>query len=55
MELYRWNVAVSGAFWPSLAYFEVAMRNAPDERMSVRHAAHGRSGHWIFDDMTLAN
>lgn len=25
MELYRWNVAISGAFWQSLAYFEVAL------------------------------
>ncbi len=50
MELYRWNVAVSGAFWQSLAYFEVALRNALDERMSARHSAHGRSGHWVFDD-----
>lgn len=51
MELYRWNVAVSGAFWQSLAYFEVALRNALDERMSARHAALGRTGHWIFDDV----
>lgn len=50
MELYRWNVAISGAFWQSLAYFEVALRNALDDRMSVRHAAQGRSGHWVFDD-----
>lgn len=50
MDLYRWNAAISGAFWQSLAYFEVAMRNALDERMSAWHAAHGRSGHWIFDD-----
>jgi len=50
MELYRWNVAVSGAFWQSLAYFEVALRNTLDERMSARHTAHGRSSHWVFDD-----
>ena len=39
MELYRGNVAISGAFWQSLAYFEVALRNALDERMSVRRRA----------------
>lgn len=50
MELYRWNAAISGAFWQSLAYFEVALRNALDERMSNRHLAHGRPGHWVFDD-----
>lgn len=50
MELYRWNTAMSGAFWQSLAYFEVALRNALDDRMSSRHAAQGRSGQWVFDD-----
>lgn len=50
MELYRWNVAISGAFWQSLSYFEVAFRNAVDRRMTARHSALGRSGHWIFDD-----
>ena len=50
MELYRWNVAISGAFWQSLAYFEVALRNALDERMGTRHSASGRQGHWVFDD-----
>lgn len=50
MRLYRWNVEVSGAFWESLAYFEVALRNGIGARMELRHAARGRSGHWIFDD-----
>lgn len=50
MELYRWNAAISGAFWQSLAYFEVAFRNALDARMSERHVVLGRSGHWVFDD-----
>lgn len=51
MELYRWNAAISGAFWQSLAYFEVAFRNAIDARMAERHLALDRSGHWIFDDV----
>ena len=50
MKLYRWNAAVSGAFWQSLAYFEVALRNALDARMIARHTAAGRPGHWVFDD-----
>ncbi|MBS7548793.1 Abi family protein [Dietzia massiliensis] len=50
MELYRWNVAISGAFWQSFAYFEVAFRNALDARLAERHLALGRSGHWVFDD-----
>jgi hypothetical protein len=49
-ELYRWNVAISAAFWESFAYFEVALRNAIDERLSLRHLRLGRAGHWIFDD-----
>lgn len=49
-ELYRWNSAVSGAFWEGLSYFEVSIRNAIDARMSARHAKKGRTGHWIFDD-----
>lgn len=50
MDLYRWNVEVSGAFWQSLAYFEVALRNALDARMTARHTKAGRTGHWVFDD-----
>ena len=51
MELYRWNTAIPGAFWQSLAYFEVAFRNALDARLSERHTLLGRSGHWAFDDV----
>lgn len=50
MQLYRWNVAITGAFWQSLAYFEVAFRNALDERMSARHLTQRRPSHWVFDD-----
>src|SRR5699024_6098211 len=39
-----------GAFWQSLAYFEVALRNALDARLSTRHLTLSRSGHCIFDD-----
>ena len=44
MELYRWNASISGAFWQSFAYFEVAFRNAIDARMVERHSVFGRSG-----------
>lgn len=50
MQLYRWNVNLSAALWASLAYFEVAFRNALDARMQARHLRLNRSGHWIFDD-----
>ena len=50
IALYEWNASVSAAFWEEFSYFEVALRNALDSRMSAGHAALGRSGHWIFDD-----
>jgi hypothetical protein len=50
MQLYEWNTAMSAAFWESLSYLEVALRNAIDRQMQVIHLRKGRSGHWIFDD-----
>jgi hypothetical protein len=50
MELYDWNAAVSAAFWESLSFLEVALRNAIDREMSTIHARKGRAGPWIFDD-----
>jgi hypothetical protein len=50
MKLYDWNTAVSAAFWESLSFLEVALRNAIDREMTIIHAKKGRSGHWIFDD-----
>lgn len=49
MALYRWNVAISAAFWESFAYFEVAFRNAIDGGLQRRHMSLGRNGHWLFD------
>ncbi|ORW48939.1 hypothetical protein AWB89_05225 [Mycobacterium paraense] len=50
MELYEWNTAVSAAFWESLGYLEVALRNALDRQMQALHLSKGRPSHWIFDD-----
>lgn len=50
MALYEWNAAISAAFWESLCYLEVALRNAIDRQMQAIHVGKGRSGHWIFDD-----
>lgn len=50
VALYEWNVATSAAFWESLAYLEVALRNAINAQMTLIHTRKGRSGHWIFDD-----
>ena len=50
MRLYEWNTDLSAAFWESLGHLEVALRNTIDRQMTVRHAARGRAGHWIYDD-----
>ncbi|PPF18311.1 hypothetical protein C5B95_11950 [Rathayibacter sp. AY1A7] len=50
VALYEWNTATSAAFWESLSYLEVALRNAINARMTVIHATKMRPGHWIFDD-----
>ncbi|MEA9984121.1 MULTISPECIES: hypothetical protein [Subtercola] len=50
MQLYEWNTAISAAFWESLSFLEVALRNAVDRQMTIIHAKKKRPGHWIFDD-----
>lgn len=50
VALYEWNAAISAAFWESLSYLEVALRNAIDRQMQAIHVGKGRSGYWIFDD-----
>ncbi|TQL56148.1 Abi-like protein [Subtercola boreus] len=50
MRLYEWNAELSAAFWESLSFLEVALRNAIDREMTSIHARKSRSGHWIFDD-----
>lgn len=50
MQLYEWNTEISAAFWESFTHLEVALRNAIDRQMTVRHITKGRAGHWIFDN-----
>jgi hypothetical protein len=50
MRLYDWNASMSAAFWESLSFLEIALRNAIDMQMTLIHARKGRAGHWIFDD-----
>ena len=50
MRLYEWNAAVSAAFWESLSFLEVGLRNAIDSELTSIHEGKGRAGHWIFDD-----
>lgn len=51
IRLYEWNSELSGACWESLGHLEVALRNAIDRQMTMRHSAKGRAGHWIYDDV----
>jgi hypothetical protein len=47
--LYRWNAAISAAFWQPLGHLEVALRNALGESLKRRHVEHGRPGSWLDD------
>ncbi|UFU01850.1 hypothetical protein LQF12_10005 [Ruania suaedae] len=49
IELYDWSVRVSAEWWWALGHLEVALRNAIDKTLMLRHLKHGREGHWIFD------
>jgi hypothetical protein len=49
IELYRWNAAVSAAFWPPLGHVEVALRNAMSHSLAARHQRFGRVGSWLDD------
>ncbi|HEX7291487.1 MAG TPA: hypothetical protein VF250_10210 [Conexibacter sp.] len=49
IALYRWNAAMSAAFWPSLGHVEVALRNAMNDSLVARHARLDRDGSWLDD------
>ncbi|MDR1151304.1 MAG: hypothetical protein LBK72_02290 [Bifidobacteriaceae bacterium] len=47
MALYRWNLRASTAFYESIHYFEVALRNTVDESIAAwHHANHADSDPW---------
>jgi hypothetical protein len=37
VEMYRWNSAITAAFWEPIGHLEVALRNTLDDRLAVRH------------------
>lgn len=43
VELYQWNLEVSGAIFPSIHYFEVALRNTMDTRLTKVFGTAGQS------------
>jgi hypothetical protein len=49
VEMYRWNSAITTAFWGPVGHLEVALRNTLDDRLATRHRRHGRPGSWLDD------
>jgi hypothetical protein len=49
VELYRWNAAVTAAFWEPIGHLEVALRNALSAQLANRHHSLGRDGSWLDD------
>jgi hypothetical protein len=49
VELYRWNAAVTAAFWEPIGHLEVALRNALSAQLANRHRGLGRDGSWLDD------
>ena len=47
VELYQWNIEISGAFYESLSIAEVCLRNTLNDQLALMHA--DRSGYW-FDN-----
>lgn len=53
VELYEWNIAVSGALYETLGAVEVFLRNAIQDSLASWHRAAGRPGSWF--DYPAAN
>lgn len=49
IEMYRWNSAITAAFWEPIGHLEVALRNTLDDRLAARHRRLGRPGSWLDD------
>jgi hypothetical protein len=49
VEMYRWNSAITAAFWEPIGHLEVALRNTLDGRLAARHRRLGRPGSWLDD------
>jgi hypothetical protein len=51
LELYRWNLTVSMAFFESIHYFEIALRNVMDEALVAYTTALCCAGEWYADPL----
>src|SRR5580692_4817028 len=49
VAMYRWNSAITAAFWEPIGHLEVALRNTLDGRLAARHRQLGRPGSWLDD------
>jgi len=49
LELYSWNSKLAASFFIDLGHLEVALRNAIDTRMTLRHNALKRPQSWLDD------
>ncbi|KQT96167.1 Abi family protein [Sanguibacter sp. Leaf3] len=49
LALYEWNARLAASFFVDLGHLEVALRNALDTRMTLRHASRQLDGTWIDD------
>lgn len=49
VEMYRWNSAITAAFWEPVGHLEVALRNTLDNRLAARHSRLTRPGSWLDD------
>lgn len=49
VSLYRWNAAITAAFWEPVGHLEVALRNALSAQLAKRHARRRLAGSWLDD------
>ena len=49
LALYEWNSSVAAAFFEVLGHFEVLLRNALHEQLTIWHTSRGRTDAW-YDD-----
>lgn len=49
VDLYRWNAAVTAAFWEPIGHLEIALRNVLSVQLEARHRCLGRPESWLDD------
>jgi hypothetical protein len=49
VDLYRWNAAVTAAFWEPIGHLEVSLRNTLSTQLAARHHRLNREATWLDD------